>query len=76
MLDIRLQYAILISDQETPTEKELQMNNEQKINELKTQAKKLQKAQYNLIPNHKNAKTFGQIEIELEKIWKEIDSLS
>ena len=52
------------------------MNNEQKINELKTQAKKLQKAQYNLIPNHKNAKTFGQIEIELEKIWKEIDSLS
>lgn len=49
--------------------------NEQKIKTLKIKARKLQKEQYDLIGRRSNPRRFGEIERELEKIWKEIDEL-
>ena len=51
-------------------------SSESKIKELKTEARKLQNEQFNLIGFKKNPRRFGEITIELEIIWQEIGRLS
>ena len=51
------------------------MTTEQKIKELKAEARNLQKEQYNLINSRRDANRFGDCEKRLEKIYREIDNL-
>ena len=49
--------------------------NAERIAELKKEIRKLQAEQYNLIGSRRNPGRFGQIETQLETLWKKVDEL-
>lgn len=51
------------------------MTTEERIQELKTEARRLQKEMNYLISNRRNPARFGQLERRQEAIWRQINQL-